>query len=309
MNPCRTGLIAFIAIVVAFPAIADSLGEGGTEFWVDGPAEVKLGPSPDDAHSAIDSRGREIYVWSEATYSPSTQGTNIVLRVFSADGESLVGPVQINTYDASHQAYPRVAVSADDSFVVVWQSTEPPEPEDEFLRQIVRSQAFDVDAQPVGVEQVLSNLDPLGTTTIDADIAALKGGGYMTVWQSALSALEAETGTSIQGRLLGSNGVPLAGQFQVNSTLGGAYETDINVTELDDGGFLAVWATPEVNGRRFTAASRVSFSHRSTAPAAAEECSFVSGISPHTYRIIRRNRILSYRFWRVKPGLIWKFFY
>ena len=75
----------------------------------------------------------------------------------------------------------------------------------------------------------------------------------MVVWQSALSALPQETGTSIQGRLLGSNGVPLAEQFQVNSTLGGAFETDINVTELDDGGFLVVWATPEVNGRRFAA--------------------------------------------------------
>ena len=131
----RAFVIALTGFLMPVSVLADPLGEGGVEFWIDGPADVKLGPTPNDSHSAIDSRGREIYVWSEATYSPTYQATNIVLRVFEANGDSLVGPVQINTYDTNSQSYPRVAVRSDDSFVVVWQSAEPPEPEDNFLRQ------------------------------------------------------------------------------------------------------------------------------------------------------------------------------
>ncbi len=239
----------WLCLLIAVPANAGPIGEPGPELWLDGPADVKLGPTPSAPDAAIDSRGRQIYVWDESTLSPEIQAKNIVLRVFDADGTSLVGPVQINTYLPHHQLYPRVAIASDDSFLVVWQSFEPPGNE----RLVVRSQAFDANGQPVGVEQLLSTLPTGKSISVDADVAALKGGGYVVVWQSGNTPMVGDTSTTIQARLIAANGIPSAGQFQVNSTISGAAESHPAVAELLDGGFLVAWATPQVHGRRFMA--------------------------------------------------------
>jgi hypothetical protein len=81
----------------------------------------------------------------------------------------------------------------------------------------------------------------------------LRDGGYIVVWRSSQTLTPGDDSWTIQARRIGANGVPLAGQFQVNSTMTSASENYPAVTELADGGFLVVWTLPQVHGRRFAA--------------------------------------------------------
>ncbi len=220
--------------------LADPMGEGRAEFWVSGLEDVQLGNSTQNPHAAVDNRGREIYVWEDATYNPSTQAPNIVMRILDADGTTVQGPVQINTYDTSSQSYPRVAVSANNTFLVLWESLEGSP-----LRVTIRSQAFDADGQPSGVEQVVNTTGTGQPGGVYLDVAALTGGGYVAIWQSG-----DVSGVNIQGRLIGADGVPLGAQFQV-STASSDYESYGSVTALNDGGFVVAWTYTDVWARRF----------------------------------------------------------
>lgn len=239
-------LTGFSALLFIELAEAASVGEGSPDLWVDGPADVKLGNDPQYPDAARDHRGRSIFVWYENSLG------DVLLRILDVDGTSLKGPVKINTYDDNKQDYPHVAVSADGSFVVVWQSAEEPEPGDGFYRKIIRSQAFDSDGNPTESEQILSTLQTLASGDATADVAALNGGGYAVVWSSANTA-GGDSNVSIQGRVLNSAGNPAGPQFQVNSSNGAGSEQDCSVAGLSDGGFVATWSVPQVHGRRFSA--------------------------------------------------------
>lgn len=95
------------------------LGETGTELWVDGPLDVKPGNDPRSPDADVDYRGRQVFVWDDNPTVDPDSGLDSFMRVFDSDGTSLVGPVQVNTYEDNRQLYPRVAISADGSFLVV----------------------------------------------------------------------------------------------------------------------------------------------------------------------------------------------
>ena len=237
-------LLPFSAFATPF------VGEHAGEILVDGPLNAQPATQPSNPDVVIDETGRQIWVWDG---TPASTSQEVFLRIFPADDGPPTDPVQVNTFTADKQAFARVAVRSDGSFLVAWLSREPPEPGDGFTRYVVRSQAFDANANPVGSEQLVSTLDPLLTTANKVDVAALPGGDYIVVWPSRQTPEPGDSSISIQGRRIGANGAPLAGQFQINSTQTSVGEAYPAVTELADGGFLVVWARPEVHGRRFKA--------------------------------------------------------
>ncbi len=241
-------MLLVIGAAVSHSVLADGAGEAEPEVWVDGPADVKLGGDPRTPDAAVDYRGRKIFVWSE---SLGISGQEVALRIFDEDNNSLVDPVQVNTLTLNTQDSPRVAVQADGSFLVIWQSAEPPNPEDNFERKMVRSHTYNADGSTKGGEQLLSTLQSLQASDISADVASLTGGGYVVVWQSSQTN-GTDNGNSIQGRLVNANGTPNGSQFQVNSTLS-IGELDCSVTGMMDGGFFVAWSRPEIHGRRFQA--------------------------------------------------------
>jgi hypothetical protein len=225
------------------------VGESGGEIWINGPDQPGSDPNQPDAD--VDSTGRSIFVWD--TTAVSANRKDIYLRIFPADGSDPSDPVRVNTYVDDAQHTPKVAINNDGSFLVVWLSEEEPEPGIGYLRPVVRSQAFDVNANPVGNEQLLSTLDLLITTAKKVDLDVLPSGEYIVVWRSSQTPEPDDSSITIQGRRIGANGVPLAGQFQVNSTMTSVSEKWPAVTSLADGGFLVVWTDPQVTGRHFTA--------------------------------------------------------
>jgi len=234
--------ILYSTLVIAGPGV----GEKSDEFWVDGPAEVQPGDIADNPDVAIDSSGRSIFVWSSFI---STR-YEIYLRVFDASHSPLGDPVLVNTLTEDDQNYPRVAVSSDDSFLVVWQSDEP-DSNTGFDSIWVRSQAFDAAGNPDGDEQLVSSHPTGEGLEVSADVAALRDGGYIVVWRSR-DPLGDSALVNIWARRIGADGVPLADPFVVNSTIGQKEEQPA-VTELSDGGFLVAWARPDIHGRRFMA--------------------------------------------------------
>ena len=248
LNYMLGGMLLVIGAVVSHTVLATDTGETEPEVWVDGPADVKLGGDPRTPDAAVDFRGRKIFVWSE---SMGISSQEIALRIFDEENSSLVDPVQVNTLTLNTQDLPRVAVQADGSFLVIWQSAEPPNPEDNFERKLVRSRAYNADGSTNGGEQLFSTLQSLQAGDISADVAALTGGGYVVVWQSSQSN-GTDSGISIQGRLVNADGTPNGSQFQVNSTLS-EREEDCSVTGMTDGGFFVAWSRPEIHGRRFQA--------------------------------------------------------
>jgi hypothetical protein len=244
--------IAILTSCVLFSihALAAPVGESAGEIWINGPDQPGSDPNQPDAD--VDTTGRSIFVWDT---TPSTNRKDIFFRIFPADGGPPADPVLVNTYVDDAQHSPKIAINNDGSFLVVWLSAEPPEPGDLFKRDVIRSQAFDADANPVGDEQLLSTLDPLLTTANKVDLDVLPNGEYIVVWRSNQTPIPEppRNDATIQGRRVGANGVPLAGQFQVNSLMTRASESWPSVTSLADGGFLVVWTQPQVHGRRFAA--------------------------------------------------------
>ena len=224
----------------------DDFADSSAEIWVDGPQIVTPGNVPNFSDVAMDGQGRSIYVWRALT----ANGNDVFTRRFNRFGAPLDNPQLVNTLVADDQSNPRVAVSSDNTYLVIWQSNEP-DPEDEDReRRWVRSQLFDASGAKQGSEQLISNLSTGRVVDAHADVAALTGGGYMVVWASA-NASGPDTNANIQGRLLSAAGIPMATQFQVNSRTGES-EFEPAVAALDGGGYLAVWEAGDIYGREFS---------------------------------------------------------
>ena len=239
-----TFLTAMVVIMGASGVQGAPVGEPGPELWVDGPLDTVVGGSPNYPDAAADHRGQQVFVWADDPSNNNESGIDVFMRVFDPGGDSLVGPVKVNTIEADHQRFARVAIASDGSFLVIWQSFEPVA--GGVFHANIRSRAFDSDGQPVQSEQAL------GTTNLQteahADVTALTGGGYVVVW---VSYSPYSSDFSIQGRMVGADGVPSGGQFQVNSLMTGTIEQYPSATGLADGGFLATWAGPQIQARQF----------------------------------------------------------
>ena len=246
-------------LLVAMPwligavATAGSEIDAGPELWIDGPDAVQPGSQRDSPDVAVDNDGRRIHVWWAS--GGGFDRTEILLRRFDSAGNPLEDPKVVNTTTEDDQMEPRVAVSADGSFLVIFDSDEPhPVGAD---RDVVRSQAYDVNGDPVGDEQLLS-ADPLpNRLDLQADVAALRtadgtAGGYAVVWAS-LDSSGTDTSWGLEACLVSATGVP-GQQFQVPSDPAGTQDYP-SVTELADGGFLVTWVEGgQIWGRRFNAA-------------------------------------------------------
>ena len=157
MRILNKSVLILCLLIPATAVSAPGAGEHSGEIWIDGVDTVPPGAQPANPDADVDYRGRAIFVWDG---TPGATRKEVFLRIFDENDIPLGDPVQINTYTTQAQHNPRVAISKDNSFLVVWQSDEPPTPEVTYLREVVRSQAFDADGDPVGDEQLISTLNP-----------------------------------------------------------------------------------------------------------------------------------------------------
>lgn len=151
----------------------DSMGSPvGTEF------QVNTYTTFSQAYPAIagDASGGFVVVWQSSHQDGSESG--VFGQRFDAAGQPAGVEFQVNTYTASHQRYPAVAMTDSGRFVVAWDSAY----QDGWAGGIF-AQAFDVSADAVGDEFAV-NSHTTGGQQAPA-VAADRAGTFVATWESS----------------------------------------------------------------------------------------------------------------------------
>ena len=89
-------------------------------------------------------------------------------------------------------------------------------------------------------------------------VEVLSGGNFVVTWQSENG--QDGDGSGIFGQIFDQSGSKVGSEFQVNTTTDGS-QTDTNVAGLTDGGFVAVWSSPDtvsdgIYGQKFNSSGQ-----------------------------------------------------
>ncbi len=172
-------------------------------------------------------------------------GSHLPLSDLYPDGTCCI----LNTYDSS------LAMAADGSFLVAWDSMRPADdtsvlPPLSPVSPIV-GRLFAADGTAQGDDVITINRRQVGQLVAPA-AAALPGGGFVTAWQDETG--RDGSGFGIFGRLLGADGAPAWRDFQIDATSGGAQIAPAIAS--GPGGAVVVWlsgAATTVYARRVSA--------------------------------------------------------
>ena len=159
---------------------------------------------------AADPTGNFVVVWQSGQYFGATQdgdGAGVFAQRYAPGGVPLGGEFQVNTTIAGNQQAPAIAVQPDGSFVIVWQDGG-------YSGSTIRGQRFDALGLPVGSEFPASTVPSASPSS--PGVAAVSD-GFVVVWQSYGDG----SGTGVVGRRFDGTGMPLGGEFQVNTFTAG----------------------------------------------------------------------------------------
>lgn len=149
---------------------------------------------------------------------------------FDATGLKVGGEFRVNTTTALAQEAPTATLLDDGGFVVLFES----EPVNDAGFEI-RGQRYDAGGAPVGGEFLVR--DMAGGSQRWPDVTALQDGAFVAVWNSFQSD---GSGMGLEMRIYDARND--ATVYRINETTAGS-QTDVKVTALTDGSFLAVWTT------------------------------------------------------------------
>ena len=197
----------------------DRNGTGlGAEFTV---SEELVGYVPS---VAWEPRGGFVVTWS----SGLRQGDNVFARRFDSAGNGVADSFQVNTYTPGSQYLSDLAMAADGSFVVVWQSRLTQDDVDLF------GQRFDRAGARVGAEFQV-NRHVAGRQT-NPSVVSISSADFVVVWESPE---QDDYGAGIIGQRFSANGRRGA-EFVVNTgTLGD--QSQVAVAIGDDGTVVVAW--------------------------------------------------------------------
>ncbi len=207
---------------------------------------------------AVEPDGDFVVVWtSEGSFETDTDSYSIQGQRYDSDGSPLGGEFQVNTYTTSDQHDTSVAVDQDGDFVVVWRSRGSLGTDTD--GSSIQGQRYDSDGFPVGGEFQVNTY----TTSFQSQpsVSSDQDGGFVVVWRNLGRSGTDTDGVSIQGQRYDSDGLPVGGEFQVN-TYTTSYQYEPAVAAGPNGGFVVVWASDgsygtdtdyfSVQGQRYT---------------------------------------------------------
>jgi Ca2+-binding RTX toxin-like protein len=173
-------------------------------------------------------------------------GTEIYGQLYDAAGAADGSEFLINTTTANDQNAPAVAALADGSFVVTWESDV-----QDGSDYGVYAQRFNADGTVAGSEFLVNTYTSDGQAS--PQITALKGGGFVVTWESAL---QDGSVNGIYAQRYDAAGVAAGSEFLVNTTTTGSQDSP-SITALDSGGFLVTWSGSDgsgsgINGQLYT---------------------------------------------------------
>ena len=187
------------------------------------------------------SDGGFVVVWRSENQDDEDWG--IYQQRYDATGNALGGEVLVNSEQDNSQEDPHVA-ALDGSYVVVWESEKQHGPTKEVFLQ-----RYDNAGTALGGEEVVN--EHKAGFQIQANVAALAGGGFVVLWEG-----EGTAGTDDWGifaKVYDKDGVVVKADFLVNDVTAD-YQEQVVALGLDEGGFVAAWkddADKLIYGRAF----------------------------------------------------------
>lgn len=178
---------------------------------------------------AMASSGGFVVVWeSLAQLGP---GRGVFGQRFDSTGMPVGGEFRVNAFSTEFAASPAVSADSAGNFLVVWGGDDP----QDGSGNAVIGQRFDAEGVPIGGGFRINSF-----TTGDQHspaVAADGQGGFVVVWQSDS---QDGAGWGVFGQRYDASGLPLGGEFQVNSY---TFEDQERPSVAADGArrFVVVW--------------------------------------------------------------------
>ena len=174
-------------------------------------------------------------------------GGGIYGQRYDANGETVWGEVQVDTYTSSYQEYPSVTSLSDGGWVVTWSSYT-----QDGSSWGIYGQRYNADGQRVRVPGH-SRVEGVRVNTYTNDdqqypsVTSLTDGGWVVTWMS-----NGQDGSSygIYGQRYDANSQAVGTEFQVN-TYTNSYQNYPSVTSLSDGGWVVTWESWFQDGSYF----------------------------------------------------------
>ncbi|MFM5948503.1 MAG: calcium-binding protein, partial [Novosphingobium sp.] len=190
--------------------------------------------------SILLANGNVMIVWQDLSLlGGDASGSSIKGQVVTAAGVKVGGEFLINTETAGNQNIPQLTLLTNGNVVVTWQDTSGTLGDAQGAS--VKAQILDASGNKIGGEFLVN------TSTFDAqnnmEITALDNGNFIITWQDrSLTGGDADF-TSIKAQIFSASGVPIGGEFLVNTSV--AYgQTDPAIVELSNGQFVIAWRDP-----------------------------------------------------------------
>ena len=193
---------------------------------------------------ALDSLGNFVVVW--ASYGSSGTDSDeysIQGQRYVASGAPLGGEFQVNSYTTRSQKWPAMAVDALGNFIVVWESNGASGTDTS--SSSIQAQRYAANGAPLG-GQFQVNTYTTGNQYRPA-MALDAQSNFVVVWQSMGSSGTDTSERSIQAQLYDASGLPLGGEFQVN-TYTTSFQVEPEVASDAQGNFVVVWWSNGASG-------------------------------------------------------------
>lgn len=187
---------------------------------------------------AIDSNNGFVVTWESANQDGNSWG--IFAQRYNAAGESEGTEFQVNTHTDDAQQSPGIAMAADGSFAITWQSYE-----QEGSLWGVYVQRFDASGNPVGSE-IQVNTYTSGSQN-SPEIAMSSDGSFVIVWESSE---QDGSDYGVFARHFDQAGVPLTTEFQVN-TYTSSRQNNPYVAMSSEGSFTIAWQSWGQDGSNY----------------------------------------------------------
>ena len=179
--------------------------------------------------------GGFVIAWDSNHQDGSSYG--VYAQRYNARGRAVGIEFRVNTATVNSQSHPAVAALADGGFIVAWggQTTEL------YFTSYptnVYGQRFSAAGSRVGTEfRINTDTTPANLLHDDPSVAGLSGGGFIVTWTS-----QGQDGSfeGVYGQRYDARGVPVGGEFQVNTDTIGDQNVS-SVAALNDGGFIVTW--------------------------------------------------------------------
>jgi len=189
--------------------------------------------------TASDAAGNFAVAWQSdrgSNTDPNVHDSDVYLRLYDLHGTPLGPEFRVNTYSASDQTQPVVAMDADGDFVVAWRSESyPGEQGGIYARRYVAG------GQPLGPEfRVGTNVS--GNQT-QPSVAMGPGGNFVVAWTGSRLDTNGSMDTDVFARVFDADGRPVSDQLPVNNLTAGPQDQP-SVAVAPEGNFVIAWAGP-----------------------------------------------------------------